>query len=159
MALTPVEIRHVTLGRGLRGYKRRGVDDLLEEVVASFEAVWRERADLRDRVEALESDLVRFKELESLLRQTLVSAERASHEVRDQAKREAELIVSEAHAEAREVTRRASAERERLAREAQTIRARLRAALAVVALDDDGADAGADDGAGDGAEGTAERAA
>ena len=136
MALTPVEIRHVSLGRGLRGYKRSAVDALLDEVTASFEDVWRERADLRDRVEALEAELVRFKELEALLRQTLVSAERASHEVRHQAKREAELIVGEAHAEAREVTRRAAADRERLAREAHAIRTQLRAALAVVTVED-----------------------
>jgi cell division initiation protein len=136
MALTPVEIRHVALGRGLRGYKRAAVDELLEDVTASFEAVWRERADLQDRVESLENELVRFKELESLLRQTLVSAERASHELRDQAKREAELILSEAHAEAREVTRRAVADRERLMREAQTIRAQLRSALAVITVDE-----------------------
>ena len=55
MALTPVEIRHVHLRRGFRGYRRRAVDALLEDVAASFEHVWRERADLADRVEALET--------------------------------------------------------------------------------------------------------
>ena len=29
MALTPVEIRHIRLGRGFRGYKRHSVDTLL----------------------------------------------------------------------------------------------------------------------------------
>ena len=53
MALTPVEIRHVKLGRGLLGYRRSGVDRLLEDVVSSFEDVWRDRADLADRVEQL----------------------------------------------------------------------------------------------------------
>jgi cell division initiation protein len=134
MALTPVEIRHLKFKRGLRGYDREAVDEVIDEVANSFEETWRERADLRDRVETLEAELLRFRELESLLRQTLVSAERASHDVRDQAKREADLIVSEAHAEAREVTRRASSEHERLLREAQTIRAQLRSALAVVAV-------------------------
>jgi cell division initiation protein len=138
MALTPVEIRHVRLGRALaRGYRRRDVDELLADVALSFEDVWRERADLRDKVEALEADLVRFRELEGLLRTTLVSAERASHEMKAQAKREAELIVSEAHAEARRVTRRASAERERLEREAIRVRALLRSALEVVGGDDE----------------------
>ena len=138
MALTPVEIRHVTLRRALaRGYRRRDVDELLADVVTSFEDVWRERADLRDKVEALEADLVRFRELEALLRTTLVSAERASHEMKSQAKREAELIVGEAHAEARRVTRRATAERERLEREAIRVRALLRSALEVVGGDDE----------------------
>ena len=137
MALTPVEIRHVALKRGLRGYRRKDVDELLDEVTASFEDVWRERADLRDKVESLESDLVRYRELETLLRTTLVSAERAAHELKDPAKREAELVVQEAHAEARRVTRRASSERERLEREAHRVRALLRSALELVGGDDE----------------------
>lgn len=138
MALTPVEIRHVALRRAVvRGYRRHDVDELLVDVAASFEDVWRERADLRDKVETLEADLVRFRELEALLRTTLVSAERASHEMKAQAKRESELIVGEAHAEARRVTRRATAERERLEREAIRVRALLRSALEVVGGDDE----------------------
>jgi cell division initiation protein len=129
MALTPVELRHVRFGRGLLGFRRREVDKLLADTIESFEDVWRARADLADKVEQLEGDLVRYRELESLLRQTLVSAERASHELRDGAKREAELIVSEAHAEARAITRAAQAEHERLLRDAARVRALLRGAL------------------------------
>ena len=78
MSLSPAEIRHAELGRGLFGYKRTAVDRLLDEIVDSFEQVWRERADLTDKVEELETDIVRYRELETLLRTTLVSAERAS---------------------------------------------------------------------------------
>src|SRR5215831_17973417 len=95
MALTPVEIRHLSPPRTtFRGYKTAATDKLLEEIAASFEDVWRERADLADKVEQLEADLVRFRELETLLRTTLVSAEQASANTRDQARREAELILS-----------------------------------------------------------------
>jgi cell division initiation protein len=129
MAFTPVEIRHVRLGRGVAGYKRHPVDRLLTEVADSFEAVWRERADLTEKVERLEEDLVRYRELDQLLRTTLVSAERAAHQVKDQAKREAETIVAEARVEAREITRRAQAERDVLMADARRIRSLLRAAL------------------------------
>ena len=78
MGLTPVEIRHIRLGRGFRGYRRSSVDGVLGEIADSFEDVWRERADLADQVEALEHDLQRHKELEELLRTTLVSAERSA---------------------------------------------------------------------------------
>jgi cell division initiation protein len=136
MALTPVEIRHLTPPRTVfRGYKAAPTDTLLEEIAASFEDVWRERADLADKVEQLESDLVRFRELESLLRTTLVSAEQASVQTRDQARREAELILREAHAEARAVQRRAIAENERLSKESRRLRAQLIDALA--ALDEE----------------------
>ena len=132
MAYTPVEIRHVDLGRGLFGYGRKAVDTLLEDIASSFEDVWRERADLADQVEQLESDLVRYRELESLLRGTLVSAERASQELKDQARREAELVLREAHADARAVVREAASERERLLTESHRLRARLEAALASI---------------------------
>ncbi len=129
MSYTPVEIRHVKLRRGLLGYRRGSVDRLLEDVTASFEDVWRERADYAERVELLEGELTRYRELEALLRTTLVSAERSAIELREQAKREAEAIVSEAHAAARTITREAQAERERLALEARRIRVLLHAAL------------------------------
>jgi cell division initiation protein len=134
VALTPVEIRHITLSRGLFGYNRSVVDKLLEDIVDSFEQVWRERADLADKIERVEEDLVRYRELETLLRTTLVSAERASQELREQARREATLVVEEAHAEARKVRRDAFADLERMRTESAQIRSRLGAALAT--LDD-----------------------
>src|SRR5437588_12448358 len=133
MTLTPVEIRHVKPAKTfVGGYDRDAIDRLLEEIVASFEDVWRERADLSDKVEQLENDLVRYRELESLLRTTLVSAERASQELKEQARREAELILTEAHQEARSVQRRALSENERLSTETRLLRERLRTVLELV---------------------------
>ena len=133
MALTPVEIRHVKPSRAwIGGYRRSAVDELLEQIVHSFEDVWRERADLADKVEQLESDLVRYKELEALLRTTLVSAERASAEMREQARKEADLIVEDARGEARSITRRARGDHDRLLAETRRMRSLLRAALAAV---------------------------
>ena len=133
MPLTPVEIRHVALKRSwLRGYRRAGVDQLLEEVADSFEEVWRERADLADRLEELEAEAVKHRELEALLRSTLVSAERASQDMKEQARRESDLIVQEAHAESRRITRESAAEKRRLEEDMVKIRAQLRAALEAV---------------------------
>src|SRR3954462_12859411 len=139
MALTPVEIRHLSPPRGFRGYQKDHTDRLFAEIAASFEGVWRERADLADKVEQLESDLVRYKELEALLRTTLVSAERASAEMREQARKEADLILSEAHAASRAVLRESTVEHERLKVESRRMRERLRLALASIdeALDED----------------------
>jgi cell division initiation protein len=132
MALTPVEIRHIKLGRSLFGYDRGVVDELLEDIVESFEQVWRERADLADKIERVEEDLVRYRELETLLRTTLVSAERASQELKEQARRETTVMLDEAHAEARRIRREASADLERMTSEARRIRSLLGAALATL---------------------------
>ncbi len=133
MTLTPVEIRHLKPDRSLvGGYKRTAVDALMDEIVASFEDVWRERADLADKVEQLEADLVRYRELEALLRTTLVSAEKSAVSLREQAGREADLIVAEARSEARAITRAARADHDRLLTEVRRMRTLLHSALALV---------------------------
>jgi cell division initiation protein len=122
MSLTPVEIRHVKLGRRLSGYDRRETDRLLADIVTSFEQVWRERADLRDEMEELEAELARQKEIEGALRNTLISAERMADDVRTQARREADVVIAEARASARDIIGGAETERERIHGEIRRLR-------------------------------------
>jgi cell division initiation protein len=130
MTITPVELHHVELKRArFGGYRRGAVEQLLEEIAESFEETWRERAEFADRIEQLQLELERHREMEALLRTTLVSAERSAHEQKAQAKKEADLVLEEAQAEARSVTREAIAERERMLAETRKIRALLEAAL------------------------------
>jgi cell division initiation protein len=129
MTYSPVELRHVSVKRRLLGYDRAAVDSLLDDVADSYEVVWRERADLADKVEHLEGELTRHRELEHLLRQTLVSAEQAAQTMTEKGRAEGEIIIEEARAEARDITRRARAEREALILDARRIRLLLHAAL------------------------------
>jgi cell division initiation protein len=131
MQLTPVEVRHLELRRGFFGYRRSTVDRAIEQVADSFEAVWRERAELGERVHLLEGEVARHVELETLLRSTLVSAERAAQDMKEQARREADVIVQEASAEGRRLIRDAIAEKDRLFTQASRIRTMLRAALEI----------------------------
>ena len=121
MTITPVEIRHVKLKRGIAGYSRPATHALLEDVVASYETAWRERAELADEVERLEAELARFRELERLLRDTMMSAERAADTLRADAAREYELLLQEARSKAREVVEQAEAERERIRTEVRRL--------------------------------------
>ncbi len=132
MSLTPVEVRHLDLRRGLFGYRRSSVERAIEEVADSFETVWRERADLAERVHVLEGEVERHVELETLLRSTLVSAERAAQDMKEHARREADVIVQEANAESRRLLRDAIAEKEQLLAETHRIRTMMRAALEII---------------------------
>lgn len=143
MSYTPVDLRHVRIGRGLFGYQRSAVEQLLLEVADSFEDVWRERGELGDQVEALEKQTAELKRREELLAHTLVAAEEAAAETRNNAKREAELIVAEAHQEARSIGRGVLSEHARLAAEVRRIEALLRAALGMV--EESGREAPADE--------------
>jgi cell division initiation protein len=133
MAFTPVEIRHLKPAKSfIGGYDRETIDELLSEIAISFEDVWRERADLADKVEQLDTDLASFKELEGLLRTTLISAERSALGLKEQARKEADLIVEEARGEARAITRAARGEHERLVAEVRRVKSLLQSALALV---------------------------
>ena len=129
MTYSPVELRHVSLKRRLFGYDRAAVDKMLDDVADSYEQVWRDRVDLGERIERLEAELTRHKELEHLLRATLLSAEQAANTVKEKGRSEAGEIIEQARHEAREITRRARAERESLMLDARRIRLLLHAAL------------------------------
>jgi cell division initiation protein len=122
MSIAPVELRHLRFPRRLFGYRRRSVTDQLERIADAYGEVWRERADLQDRVEELDGELARHRELEEMLRKTLVSAERSVDAMRSQARHTAEQIVREAEARAREIIGEAHAERERVRRDLHRLR-------------------------------------
>jgi cell division initiation protein len=128
--ISPVEIRHAELPRRLLGYGRAATDQLLERIVTSYEAAWRSRAELEDKVERLEGELARFRELERLLRDTMMSAERASEDLRSQARKEHDLLLQQARLQASELVAGAEAERDRLrveVRRLESLRSDLRA--------------------------------
>jgi cell division initiation protein len=122
MSLTPVEIRHVRLGRRPLGYARPSVDRLLDEIASSYEDVWRDRADLRDEIDRLGDELRRQREIEDALRNTLLSAERMADELRARAHDEADSIVAEARAKAREIAAAAESDEQRVRDEIRRLR-------------------------------------
>ena len=132
MSITPVEVRHAQLSRAPFGYSRRATDNLLEAVAQSFEQTWWERADLRDEVERLQAELARFKDMERLLRDTMMSAEKAAEDLRSQARREYDMLLQEARLKSREIVLEAETERERVLaqiRRLQTDRSELQASF------------------------------
>jgi cell division initiation protein len=134
MSMSPVEIRHIAFPRWPLGFKRSAVERALNEVAQSFEAVWRDRADLADKVEHLEGELARYRDLEALLHTSLVSAQRTAGELKSQAEREADTILVEAHAEARRIVFEAHERQTRLLADTRRLKTQLQSALA--ALDD-----------------------
>jgi len=123
MAISPAELRHQRPARRLLGYRCAEVDQIMMDATHAFETVWSDRADLEDRVHELEMRLNEVTDTESALRDALVTAQRASDEMRVQASREAETTVREAETRAREIVHKAYAERETVRREVEGLRA------------------------------------
>jgi cell division initiation protein len=121
MSMTPAEIRHTPLSRGLLGYRRDQVDDLIDAVVDAYTEVWQDRVDLRERADEMEAEVRRVREMEDLLRRTLVSAEKHAADQKEAARQEAAQIVREAEQQAREIVAQAHTERAAIWRDAQSV--------------------------------------
>jgi cell division initiation protein len=122
MSLSPAEFRHQRPKRTLIGYRVSEVDEIMTTATSAFETVWRDRADLEDRVHELETSLGELRDTEHAMRDALVTAQRTADEVRAAAGRDAELIVREAEARAREIIHKTYAEREQVRRDMERLR-------------------------------------
>ncbi|MDQ7793975.1 MAG: DivIVA domain-containing protein [bacterium] len=133
MPLTPLDIHNKEFSRALRGYREEEVDDFLDLVVREFEALLRENAALRERVQELDKDLRHYRNLEETLNKTLLVAQETAREVKTNAEKEALLAVRQAERqgariveEAQARVAKAFADYDELRRRTQVFRVRMR---------------------------------
>jgi cell division initiation protein len=101
MDITAREINEKQFRDAWRGYNPEDVDDFLDKVSETIDALQRENASLRDRNHALEQSVSTSREAEEMLKKTLVTAQRAAEEAIAKAKAKAEQLVTEAESRAR----------------------------------------------------------
>jgi cell division initiation protein len=101
MTITAREINEKQFRDAWRGYNQEEVDDFLDKVSETIEALQRENSSLRDRSHALEQSVATSREAEEMLKKTLVTAQRAAEEAIAKAKSKAEQLVTEAERRAR----------------------------------------------------------
>ena len=94
--LTPLDIHNKEFGHSFRGYNEGEVDEFLDEIVKSYESLYRENAELRESVERVESKLEQYKKMEETLHNTLIVAQETAEEVKLNARKEADLVMKEA---------------------------------------------------------------
>ena len=112
MKLTPLDIRHKEFKRGMRGYADVEVDEFLDEVADEYERLFKENIDLQDRVEALEEKVTAYKRIEDTLQKTLVNAQASAEEQKQNANKQAQLILQDAELKSRQLVNEAYSERQ-----------------------------------------------
>ena len=122
MKIAPLDLRRARFGAAVRGFNRAEVTSFLNEDADDYEQANRDTDRLRQEVATLQSQLDEHRQRETTLRDTLLTAQRVSTEVRESAKKEAELIVREARGRADELTRKAGAQRQDVEREIAKLR-------------------------------------
>ena len=100
MRVTPLDIRKQEFRKTMRGLDSDEVYAFLNTVADEYEAVLSDNKNLRERIVELEERLNEYKNIEKNLRNTLLTAERLTAEAKENARREASLIIREAEMEA-----------------------------------------------------------
>jgi len=105
MAITPLDIRKKTFTTQRHGLSKTEVEGFVDEVADELEDLRKERAQLIEKVDELGKRLEAYEKTEQLLKDTLVTAQKATGQLRDEAKKEAGLVVEKAKLEAERIKR------------------------------------------------------
>ena len=98
--LTPLDIRRYDFGaKSFRGYDEKKVEDFRNQVAEELERLTRLNQELDSKARGFHEQLRAFRDRDKALNEALVSAQQLRSEIREQAEREAQLILREARAE------------------------------------------------------------
>jgi cell division initiation protein len=100
MKITPIDISGHSFAQRMRGFDPEEVRSFLNLVSSEFEALIVEHNATKERLAAVEASVADLKERERILKETLLTAQKLADEMREEARKEAALIVREAEVKA-----------------------------------------------------------
>ena len=106
--IAPIEIENKEFKKVLRGYKEEEVDEFLDLVKEDYEQLYRENAELKEKVRLYQDQINKYENIEETLNATLITAQRAAEDTCNAANKKARIIVEEADLKARQVIEQAN---------------------------------------------------
>jgi len=122
MAITPIDIQQHQFKSQLLGYDKAAVDRFLELVADDLERLHLQQQQTREELARTQQELAQMRERESTLKQTLITAQKVTDELRDNARKEAEVIIADAQVRAEQIVREAEDRRIGLINEVQELK-------------------------------------
>ncbi len=122
MRITPIEIQQQQFKTRMFGYDTAAVDQFLELLADELERLLSHNNELKEKLARANSSLEQLRERESALQQTLLAAQQVTEELKENARKEAEIMMAEAHIEGERIIRSAEDKRLMLLDELQDLR-------------------------------------
>ena len=110
MKLTPMDINNKEFKRVLRGYSPEEVDEFLDEVVESYEELFKEKSKLEEKLAAASEQINHYSKIETTIQNTLHLAQNAADSAKETAQREADLMLKNANEAAQKILDRANSD-------------------------------------------------
>ena len=100
MKISPMDLQRQTFGQRLRGFDPAEVRTYLNIVAEEVAALQRERDGLEQEVQSLRALVDEHRQRETILKNTLLTAQRISEEIKEVARKQSESVVKEAEIQA-----------------------------------------------------------
>jgi len=124
MNITPLDIQQKRFHVGFRGLERGEVDAFLDLVREEMEALLREVTELREFRQVYDDRMNRLREQEETVKNTMIMTHKLAEDLKENARREAALLVKDAEVRGREIVDKAQQERAAIEAELQELRRR-----------------------------------
>lgn len=110
--LTPQNFREKTFEKAIfGGYDMGAVDDFLDEAANDYAAIAKENMVLKSKMKVLVEKIEEYRATEDSMRMTLLSAQKLSMQIEEDARKKAEELLANARSEAERITREAYSQR------------------------------------------------
>lgn len=123
MKLTPLDIKKQEFKKVLRGLDPLEVETFLEMVANEYEALLKERDQLKTDEQTLRTQVKDYQQVEQTLKETLMNAQESINRARVNTEKEANLIIHEAELRAEKILDQARREVEKIKNDLTLLRA------------------------------------
>ena len=107
MNLTPLDIQQQKFKTKFRGFDIREVDAFLEQMANAFEGLQRTDKDLHEEVRRQDLEIQGYRKREETFKRALLNSQKVLDQMKDNARKSAELIIAEAEVKAEKILNKA----------------------------------------------------
>jgi cell division initiation protein len=103
MNITPLDIQQQKFKTRIRGFDVREVDAFLEQMANVFESLHRTHKDMQEEVRRLQLEIQGYRKREETFKRALLNSQKVLDQMKDNARKSAELIIAEAEVKAEKI--------------------------------------------------------
>ena len=98
--ITPIELSSKSFNKSGLGYDKKDVDNFMKEIISSYETLYKENVELKDKINVLNEGIQYYKTIEKTIQKALVLAEQTAEETKEAARQKAKAIEDQAKVKA-----------------------------------------------------------
>lgn len=107
MKMTPLDIQQQQFKMKFRGFDVREVDTFLEQMADAFESLQGENSRLNQEIKRLQLEAQGYREREDSFKRAMLNSQKVLEQMKENARKSAELVVAEAEVKAEKILSRA----------------------------------------------------